>query len=150
MQDFKAAFTKYLAAENLKMTNQRRLILETFLDKKAGHVSPEELYEAARAKDSSLGQATVYRTLKLLVEAGLASALDFGDGVARYEPILGDEHHDHLICEACGKNLEILDPEIERLQEELAARHGYELSHHRMYLFGLCPACRKKAGKKSG
>lgn len=143
MQQFKAAFADYLSTENLKMTNQRRLILDTFLDK-AGHVSPEELYEAARARDSSLGQATVYRTLKLLVDAGLATVLDFGDGVARYEPMRGEEHHDHLICEGCGKNLEIMDPEIERLQEELAARYGYELSHHRMYLFGLCPACRKK------
>ena len=142
MQQLKAAFAEYLSAENLKMTNQRRLILDTFLDK-AGHVSPEELYEAARARDASLGQATVYRTLKLLVDAGLATALDFGDGVARYEPVRGEDHHDHLICEGCGENLEIMDPEIERLQEELAARYGFELSHHRMYLFGLCPKCRK-------
>lgn len=147
MKQYKAAFTDYLSAENLKMTNQRRLILDTFLEK-AGHVSPEELYEAARERDASLGQATVYRTLKLLVEAGLATALDFGDGVTRYEPVRGEEHHDHLICEGCGKNLEILDQEIERLQEELAARYGFELSHHRMYLFGLCPQCRKKKDKK--
>ncbi|MGE4553047.1 MAG: Fur family transcriptional regulator [Desulfovibrionaceae bacterium] len=137
-------FTEYLADHQLKMTQQRRAILDTFLAV-TGHVSSEDLYERVKARDASIGQATVYRTLKLLADSGLASCVSFGDGVTRYEPLWGQEHHDHLICEACGRNLEILDERIEILQEELAEHYGFTLSHHKMYLYGLCPDCRKKA-----
>lgn len=135
-------FTEYLAAHQLKMTQQRMTILETFLAV-TGHVSSEDLYERIKTRDPEIGQATVYRTLKLLADSGLASSLSFGDGVLRYEPVWGREHHDHLICEGCGKNLEIMDERIERLQEELAERYGFTLSHHSMNLYGLCPDCRK-------
>jgi Fur family ferric uptake transcriptional regulator len=139
------AFSDYLASRNLKMTPQRRLILETFI-KTDGHVSSEELYNRVKAKNPSVGQATVYRTLKLLSESEIAEAVDFGDGVARYELHYGQDHHDHLICERCGKNIEIVDPTIERLQEELAESYGFELERHKMYLFGICESCRKKKG----
>ncbi|MGE4504508.1 MAG: transcriptional repressor, partial [Desulfovibrionaceae bacterium] len=117
--------------------------------KVSGHVSSEELYERVKRTDPSIGQATVYRTLKLLEDSGLAEAVDFGDGVARYEPHTEGGHHDHLICEQCGKNVELMDPEIERLQEEAAKRHGFSLSRHKMYLFGLCDDCRAKAKSRS-
>lgn len=137
------AFTKYLSEKNLKMTPQRRLILDTFIDLQQ-HLSPEELYDKVKKVDSSIGQATVYRTLKLLVEAGIVESLDFADGVSRYEVSWGEEHHDHLICEHCGKNIEILDEVIEKRQEAIAKEHGFLLSHHKMYLYGLCPDCRNK------
>ena len=139
-------FTEYLAEHSLKMTQQRRAILDVFMAV-TGHVSSEDLYERVKARDASIGQATVYRTLKLLADSGLASSLSFGDGVARYEPLWGQEHHDHLICEGCGKNMEILDERIERLQEELAGHYGFTLSHHKMYLYGLCPECRARRGR---
>ncbi|BCS86830.1 Fur family transcriptional regulator [Pseudodesulfovibrio sediminis] len=135
-------FTEYLANENLKMTPQRRLILDTML-KQEGHLSSEELYVYVKKRDSSIGQATVYRTLKLLSDSGLVEPLDFADGVTRYEPSYGKDHHDHLICERCGKNIEILDDTIERRQEELAAEHGFTLLKHKMYLYGICADCRK-------
>jgi Fur family ferric uptake transcriptional regulator len=128
-------FAEYLADENLKMTPQRRIILDTLL-KKNDHLSSEELY--------AIGQATVYRTLKLLSDSGLIEPLDFADGVTRYEPCYGKDHHDHLICEQCGKNIEIVDEVIERRQEQLAKEHGFTLLRHKMYLYGLCPECRKK------
>ena len=96
--------------------------------------------------DSSVGQATVYRTLKHFLDAGLARSVHFGDGVNRYEPSYGQEHHDHLICENCGKSVEVVDPEIERLQEVVARDQGFILTRHKMYLYGICEDCRK--GKK--
>ncbi|GAB7022595.1 Fur family transcriptional regulator [Salidesulfovibrio brasiliensis] len=137
------AFTTYLSEKNLKMTPQRRLILDTFIDEKQ-HLSPEELYDKVKKVDPSIGQATVYRTLKLLVEAGIVESLDFADGVSRYEVSWGEEHHDHLICERCGKNIEILDDVIEKRQEAIAKEHGFTLSHHKMYLYGLCSKCGRK------
>jgi Fur family ferric uptake transcriptional regulator len=143
MQDAHVLFADYVAQQRLKMTPQRRHILDVFLGQK-GHVTSEELYEKVKSSYKTIGQATVYRTLKLLSGAGIAKEVDFGDGVTRYERQHGNDHHDHLICEHCGKNVEVLDETIEKLQEEVAARHGFKLTRHKMYLYGICSACRKK------
>lgn len=143
MNDHKDVFSDYLSREGLKMTPQRMVILNTFTGVD-NHVSSEELYERVKKADPAIGQATVYRTLKLLEGSGIATAVDFGDGMTRYELDHGQGHHDHLICDKCGKNVEILDPEIERLQEEVAGQYGFTLSRHKMYLFGLCSDCQKR------
>ncbi len=136
-------FSEYLGHKNLKMTPQRRIILNTLLKQK-DHLSSEELYARVKKRDHSIGQATVYRTLKLLTDSGLIEPLDFADGVTRYEASYGKNHHDHLICEQCGKNIEILDETIERRQEELAKKHNFTLRRHKMYLYGICKDCRNK------
>jgi len=136
-------FTDYVTANGLKFTPQRRLIADVFL-KQSGHLSTEELYDKVRKEDPSIGQATVYRTLKLFSDAGLAKEVHFGDGMTRYENIDETLHHDHLICIACGRQVEFMDADIEKLQENLAERHGFMLTSHHMYLYGVCPACRKK------
>jgi Fur family ferric uptake transcriptional regulator len=141
-------FAEYLQNENLKMTSQRQVIQDTILKQK-GHLSAEELCIRVKKQDNSIGQATVYRTLKLLTDSGLIEPLDFADGVTRYEPRYGKSHHDHLICEQCGKNIEILDETIELRQEELAKEHGFTLSRHKMYLYGICADCRKQDIKNS-
>jgi Fur family ferric uptake transcriptional regulator len=135
-------FQEFLAEKNLRMTYQRKTILDVFLKTKT-HVSPEDLYNLVKKRDSSIGQATVYRTLKLLSEAGLASEVDFGDGVMRYEHKYGQRHHDHLVCEVCGKKVEVFDPLIEELQEKLAKKHGFILTNHKMYLYGICNKCKR-------
>ncbi len=140
-------FHEYIARNGLKVTPQRMLIVEVFMSA-GGHLTTEELYERVKATDPSVGQATVYRTMKLLCDSGLAKEVHFGDGVARYEQKYGSKHHDHLICEACGENIEVLDDEIERLQEDLARRHGYVLTSHRMYLFGVCGKCRSDGKRR--
>lgn len=137
------AFSDYISAHGLKNTPQRKLIMEVFFNS-ASHLSTDELYEKVKLHDSSIGLATVYRTLKLLHDARLAKGLQFRDGITRYEPVLDDSHHDHLICQDCGKNIDVVDDDIERLQEELAEKHGFELISHRMYLYGVCPECRAK------
>ncbi|MBU1002279.1 MAG: transcriptional repressor [Proteobacteria bacterium] len=143
MKEPQSVFSDYLAKSNLKMTPQRRLILEVFL-RDQGHLASEDLYNMVKREDKSIGQATVYRTLKLLSESGLAKEVHFGDGVTRYERKYGSKHHDHIICEQCGKTLEVMDEEIEHLQEKLALSHGFVLTAHKMYLYGLCADCRKK------
>lgn len=135
-------FVDYLTANGLSMTPQRKVIAETFLETE-GHFSAEDLLNLVQERIPEVGQATVYRTLKLLVESGLAESMDFGCGVALYEHSYGHKHHDHLVCTMCQKKVEVVDDGIERRQEILARENGYILTHHRMLLFGLCPECRK-------
>ncbi len=134
-----ASFGAFLRGKGLRNTPQRNRIIEVFLQQK-GHLTIEDLYDLVRHEDPSLGQATVYRTMKLLCGAGLARELRFGDGVARYEHA-GSAHHDHLICERCGKNIEVVDPDIEALQDALASKHGFTPTSHRLYLYGICSDC---------
>ncbi len=141
MQDAREQFFQYLAKEKLRFTSQRAIIFDVFWNTQ-GHISPEELYRKTREQDRSIGQATVYRTLKLLSDAGIAREVDFGDGVNRYEPYYGQSHHDHLICKECGQSVEVVDHRIEKLQEELARQHGFTLNGHSMYLYGYCAQCK--------
>ncbi len=143
MKDPFETFREYLRQHDYKLTPQRELILDTFLSV-GGHPAPEELYNEVKKRDPSVGQATVYRTVKLLSQAGIAKELHFGDGLTRYEHKLGQTHHDHLICERCGKNIEVVDETIEKLQDKLAEKHGFVLTGHRMYLYGICKECREK------
>jgi Fur family ferric uptake transcriptional regulator len=143
MVEAHAVFNDYLDRKRLKMTPQRKLIVDVFLEQ-GGHLASEELYNVVKQKDRTIGQATVYRTLKLLSDSGIAKEVHFGDGVTRYERSLGEGHHDHIICEACNKTIEVMDEEIERLQEELAAKEGFKLTGHKMYLYGVCGECRTK------
>jgi Fur family transcriptional regulator, ferric uptake regulator len=136
------ALGAYLDDKGLKNTAQRRLITRVFFDPtcRAEHPTVEELFGRVRAVETRVGHATIYRTLKLLVDAGLAtpSKLDEAQNQTRYEPEFpdDDEHHDHLICAECGHILEFSDPEIERLQELVAERLGFELTDHTMVLYG--------------
>lgn len=131
--------TAHMRAHSLKLTRQRELILRCFLEAE-GHKSVEELLSLTRRIDKGIGPATVYRTMKLFVQAGIASERRFAEGASLYEADVDghDEHHDHLICRDCGRILEFENPEIERLQEEVARSLGFELSDHRMELFGAC------------
>ena len=139
-KDLKKAWQSHLLSKGLNTTQQRELIVEYFLRTK-DHISIDELLTRVRKKNKKIGYATVYRTLKLLVEAGLAHHRQFGDGQARYE--VAGEHHDHLICTKCNLILEFEDEEIEKLQERIAEKlGGFEVSRHRHELYGLCPKAR--------
>ncbi len=132
------ALAAYLEKNHLKQTRQRELILQTFLEAKR-HVTSEDLYQAVRAQHT-----TVYRTMKLLVEAGLATERHFDDGITRYE--IENEHHDHLVCVKCGKIQEFECESIERTQREIAADHGFQILRHRHELYGHCASCREDRG----
>jgi Fur family ferric uptake transcriptional regulator len=131
----------YLASRRLRRSRPRRAVLEVFL-RAEHHLTADEIYRRVRARYPALGAATVYRTLKILCECGLCREVAFEDGVSRYEHQFNHEHHDHLVCTACGRVEEVVDPEIERLQERLARRSGFEVHRHRMELYGRCRRCR--------
>ena len=122
-------------AKGLRMTDQRRTIAAV-LEESDDHPDVEELYARASGRDPKISIATVYRTVKLFEEAGILDKLEFGDGRARYEDAERD-HHDHLIDMNSGAVIEFVDPEIEALQEKIAAKLGYELRGHRLELYGV-------------
>ncbi|MCF6443462.1 Fur family transcriptional regulator [Nereida sp. MMG025] len=122
-------------AKGLRMTDQRRIIAGV-LEAATDHPDVEELYNRASAQDAGISLATVYRTVKLFEEAGILDKHDFGDGRARYEAA-DRSHHDHLIDVNSGAVIEFVDPEIEALQEKIAAKLGYELRGHRLELYGV-------------
>ena len=143
--ELKERWRTYIQDRRLNVTAQREAIVEQFL-RTRDHVSIDELLLKVRKRHPKVGYATVYRTLKLLVDSGLAVERQFGDGQARYE-VVGD-HHDHLICVKCGLILEFEDDEIERLQDRIAERLGsFTVLRHRHELYGLCP---KAAGADGG
>ena len=121
-------------ARGLRMTGQRRIIAAV-LEEADDHPDVDELYARASARDPKISIATVYRTVKLFDESGILDKLEFGDGRARYEDAERG-HHDHLIDLETGAVIEFFDPEIERLQEKIAARLGYTLKGHKMELYG--------------
>ncbi len=137
----RARLQSYMLKKGLRSTNQRRLIVETFFES-ASHMTIEDLLHEVRARDKGIGYATVYRTLKLLAECGVASERRFGDGLSRYE--LADDasaHHDHLICTTCGKIVEFEEPRIEALQDEIAERYGFHVASHKHEMYGTCREC---------
>lgn len=121
-------------AQGLRLTEQRRIIAGV-LEDAADHPDVEELFRRASAVDPNISLATVYRTVKLLEETGILDKHEFGDGRARYETS-DREHHDHLIDMQTGDVVEFVDPEIEALQERIAAKLGYKLIGHRLELYG--------------
>jgi len=131
---------RYIVEKGLKSTRQRDLIADTFLGQQ-GHLNVEELLEAVRGLDGRISAATVYRTMKLLTECGLADARRFDDGQTRYEPAIGRHHHDHLICKRCHAIIEFEDDRIEALQQAVARRHGFLVTNHKLELYGLCAQC---------
>jgi Fur family transcriptional regulator, ferric uptake regulator len=144
-KDPKEPWRDYLRKKGLKTTHQREAIVDAFL-RTSGHVALEDLLIHARKKHPRVGLATVYRTVKLLEEAGIAAARQFGSGQTLYEVSEGRAHHDHLICDRCGYIMEFESDEIEQLQDSAARRFGFNVLRHRHELFGLCEKARGIAG----
>ncbi len=137
-------YQDYISKKGLKSTRQRDIIVQEFF-KKHQHLTVEELWGRARKLDPKIGYATVYRTLKLLTESGLALKREFGGGMAKFEHVT-DHHHDHLICLGCGDIVEFENDQIEHLQDKVCRKHGFKLVHHKMELYGYCDRCAKKGG----
>jgi Fur family ferric uptake transcriptional regulator len=143
VEQLRARLNDYMSRHGLRSTEQRRVVTELFFASD-GHLSIEDLLDKVRVEEPKIGYATVYRTLKLLKECGLAFERHFGDGVSRYEVAWEDEHHDHLICVECQKIIEFEDDGIEALQHAVAAKHGFKLVRHKLELYGVCPDCQAK------
>lgn len=141
MKTEKEVLREYLTKKNLKFTTQREQILEAFLSAPK-HLSVDEMYDVMKKKEDNTGYSTIYRTMKLFVECGIAREIDFRDGKARFEHSYQKVHHDHLVCEQCGKTMEFLNETIEALQNKIAAGHDFHVRSHRLEIYGLCKNCR--------
>jgi Fur family transcriptional regulator, ferric uptake regulator len=135
----------HMVKKRLRTTDQRKLIVESFFAA-PNHVSIEELLLQVRNSDPKVGYATVYRTLKLLAECGVAFERKFGDGLTRYELADDDAHHDHMICIDCGDITEFEDPRLEAIEDAIALAHGFLLKSHKHEMYGVCRNCQARAG----
>jgi Fur family ferric uptake transcriptional regulator len=144
-----AALATFIEARGLKHSRQRNVIVETFFAM-GGHVPVDALVARVREQDPRVSVATVYRTMKLLAECGLAVPRRFGDGQTRYEPVT-QRHghgHDHLICTACGAIVEFENELVDEAQARVARRHGFDVEHRRLEIYGRCSACKRAAARK--
>ena len=127
--------------KGVKLTEQRKIIVKVLSESKetygeSDHPDVDELYNRVSKVDSKISIATVYRTVKILEEAGILVKHDFKAGKARYEQIR-ESHHDHLIDVKTGEIIEFVDDEIEKLQEKVADKYGYQLVDHKLELYGI-------------
>ncbi len=144
----KRILDEHIRAAGLRRTSQRELILEIFLSTEE-HLTSEDLYVLVQKQDDTIGLTTVYRTLKLLTEAGLAREVRFGDNKTYYEHHYDHDHHDHMICTECGKVIEFFSAEIEALQDEMAGKFGFNPTHHSLRMWGVCEDCQKAESEAS-
>ena len=136
---------QHLKKVGLKQTAQRDTILRTFLETRE-HLSTDELHRLVKKKDPKIGYTTVYRTLKLLAECGLASEVAFHDGIARYEHQYNRRSHHHMVCTDCGSSVEFFSNEVERLEQDIGRKYHYLTTRHTFQIYGVCEDCRKKNG----
>lgn len=133
-------FRAAMEEQRLPVTQQREAIARTLFES-GRHLSAEDVADRLRERGEQIGKATVYRTLNLLVEVGLATEHDFDEGFKRYETRAGPSHHDHLICTSCGSVTEFQRPELEALQAEVAGARGFQVLTRQLKLYGLCADC---------
>jgi Fur family ferric uptake transcriptional regulator len=149
VQSFAHRWHAFLTERGLKSSSARDVIVEAFL-RTRGHVRMDEILRFARAMAPHVGLSTVYRTMKLLEESGLAQRHHFEGESVRFEATLGKSHHDHLICRACGAILEFENAEIERLQEAVASDLAFVIEGHRHEIYGVCAACQRATQRRAG
>src|SRR5271169_3209069 len=148
MREAEEIFHRHLKRVGSKHTGQRDTILRTFLDTR-DHLSTDELYRLVKKKDDRIGFTTVYRTLKLLAECGLASEVAFNDGVTRYEHQNNRRNHHHMVCTECGSSVEFFASDIERIEREIGRKHKYLTTRHTFQIYGVCENCGKKSKRRS-
>jgi Fur family ferric uptake transcriptional regulator len=133
-------FRRYLRDHRQPVTRQRELIAETVI-LSDDHLSAEGIQLRLKEKGLRVGTATVYRALETLVDSGVVKAHDFGEGFKRYEPMGGQERHEHLICVKCGQVLEFSNQQLERMLPVIADEHLFQHQRHRVEVFGVCRDC---------
>jgi Fur family ferric uptake transcriptional regulator len=139
--------TQELKQAGLKATRPRLMILQLLEASEERHLTAEGVYRHLLDSGEEVGLATVYRVLTQFEQAGLAKRHYF-DGERAYFELDEHRHHDHLVCLRCGRVDEFYNADIERLQREVAAEHGFRLTEHRMELYGLCAECAQAADRE--
>jgi Fur family transcriptional regulator, ferric uptake regulator len=147
LRDAEQRFHAHLKRVGLKHTEQRDTILRTFVETRE-HLSIDELHRLVKKRDPKIGVTTVYRTLKLLTECGLASEVAFHDGVARYEHQHNRRSHHHMVCTDCGSSVEFFAPEVDNIEQEIGRKFKYDTTRHTFQIYGVCGDCRRKASRR--
>jgi Fur family ferric uptake transcriptional regulator len=144
--DPKEFFTQYLKRNKYRITPERFEILETVLHCD-GHFDADELYLRMKNAGSKVSRATVYNTLDKLTECGIVARYRFGERLARYEIMFGNEHHHHIICRSCGKIEEFVDKRVERFAREAALSMRYGFENTVLHIYGVCHECQQNGGE---
>ncbi len=132
-----------LKKAGLKVTLPRIKILSILENEESRHMSAEDVYKALLESGEDVGLATVYRVLTQFESAGLVARHRFEGGHSVFELNAG-EHHDHILCLKCGKVVEFVDETIEARQHAIAKEHGFTITDHSLYIYGVCPDCREE------
>lgn len=147
--DLLESLTAKLVNNNYKLTSQRRLILEVLVENNDKHYSAEELYDKVKEINPDVGLATIYRSLEILCELGIAYQLDFDNNYRRYELNLEEgKHHHHLICKKCGRIIEFNDDDLEGFENKLEDNYNFIIKEHRIKFYGICDDCQKEKGSE--
>jgi Fur family transcriptional regulator, ferric uptake regulator len=136
-------FRRYLREHRQPVTRQRERIAEIVLTSEE-HLSVDQIRRRLAAGGHRVGLATIYRTLDLLVEGGLARDHDFGQGYRRFEPMAARDRHEHLICLRCGRVEEFAHDRLERMLPIIADEHGFQPERHRVEIYGVCRDCQRR------
>jgi Fur family ferric uptake transcriptional regulator len=137
-------FRRYLRQRGLPVTQQREVVADVVFASHE-HLSVEEIEARLKQRGERIGKATIYRTMEILVRSGLVEDHDFGDGFKRYEHLFGHQPvHEHLVCTHCRAVVEFERPELSRIQDEVAAEHGFLPARHRLEIYGLCGDCQRQ------
>ena len=143
LPDAQRRFEAFLRERGLKLTSERKELLKAVV-RLTEHFDADHLHLKLKQQGKEISRATVYRTLYLLVQGGLVRKQTLGDQHAHYEAVVGDEHHDHLICLNCQKVIEFFREDLETLQDQICEAHRFQALHHSLQIFGLCDDCRGK------
>ena len=143
MKNFKDKFESYLKSKELKLTRPRKIILETVVDTDE-HFDAESIYDQIKEKHKGVSKATVYRTIPLLIDAGLIRHAMRENFTDMYELVYGQPRHFHFICSECGKVIEEDVAEIESDFKKLAVLHNFQVRDFLVNIYGICENCRHR------
>jgi Fur family ferric uptake transcriptional regulator len=141
-------FRKYLERRGLKLTAERQAVFDELFARHE-HVEADEILVRLRGKGKKISRATIYRTLELLVDSGIVGRVRIGEIGYRYERLRAGEHHDHLICNECGRVIEFFEPRIESLQDEVCDRYGFFPLSHSHQMRGICKQCMPRSVRRA-
>lgn len=142
MKSYNKNLKDVLKEKGLKLTPQRRSVLDVIYENKGNHLSTEEIYEMVKKKCPEIGLATVYRSMQLFDQANIVYKHNFNDGRSRYEIILDEDHqHHHLICTKCGIVIEVEEDLLEYIEHEIENKYNFTIMNHNVKFYGHCNKC---------
>lgn len=144
MTDEEESIYQQIEKKGIRLTSQRQDIIRLLINDENKHLSASDIYNLLQDKDSSMGLATVYRTLDLLTKMGIVVKRDFNDEISRYELVTNRISHHHLICKNCGKVIEIPDLLPENITRKILQKKGFKCVDYSIKFYGYCQECREK------